>query len=410
MTFQPISEEMLQQAAALFAEHGTVSAAAHAAGLPRQTMQNRVRRAAEKGLCGTRPVLPGFAIKSTSTQLGPDGETQREWVRQAKAPGEEFAAPEGHVVKGVSALVDAEGRVVQQWIKTKRDDITSDLIAALKGEFDQYRGLAQLVPPPASSDADLLSVYPIADAHHGLMAWGRETGEAYDLKIGADRLRSTASRLIAQAPPSRYALILNLGDWQHTDDNKNMTPRSGNILDVDGRYFKVLSTGVRLMMDIIELALAKHENVLVRNIPGNHDPNASVALTIALMTFYANNPRVTIDDDPSDWFFHRFGQTLIGANHGHKTKAPDMAMTMAVRRREDWGATRYHWMLFGHIHHETAKEVGDVRCESFQTLAAKDAHSHSSGYNSGQSMNSITIHREDGETGRHRINIPPMLR
>jgi hypothetical protein len=87
---------------------------------------------------------------------------------------------------------------------------------------------------------------------------------------------------------------------------------------------------------------------------------------------------------------------------------PDrMAMTMATQRREDWGATAYHWFLSGHIHHETAKEVGDVRCESFQTIADKDNHAAAGGYNSGQSLNAITLHWRDGEIGRHRVNIPP---
>lgn len=242
------------------------------------------------------------------------------------------------------------------------------------------------------------------------MAWAKDAGEDYDLKIGATRLRSCAGRLIAQSPPSKTAIILNLGDWQHTDDAKNMTPRSGNLLDVDGRYFKVLTTGIQLMMDIIELALQKHEKVIVRNLPGNHDPHSSVALTVALGAFYANNKRVTIEQDPSDFFFYRFGATLIGANHGHKMRADAMAMSMAVRRREDWGQTKFHYFYFGHIHHETAKEIGDVRCESFQTLAAKDAHAYSSGYNSGQSITSITIDKDTGEIGRHRVNVGPVLR
>lgn len=319
--------------------------------------------------------------------------------------------PLGQRVKGTSTLYrkndDGVWEEKIQWVKTRDDPQFQDLLTSLHDAFDGYRGRADLIDPPAHTDGDLLSVYPIADQHVGLLAWGRETGENYDLKIGADRLRDCAKRLIAQSPPSKQAIILNLGDWQHTDDGKNMTPRSGNQLDVDGRYVKVLTTGVQLMMDIIECALQKHETVLVRNIPGNHDPHASVALTVALGAFYASNPRVTVDDDPSDFFFHRFGATLIGANHGHKMRAPDMAMSMAVRRREEWGQTKYHWFMFGHIHHETAKEIGDVRCESFQTLAAKDAHASASGYNSGQSLTSVTLHMEDGEIGRHRVNFFP---
>ncbi len=404
MPAPPMDEETLLRAVALRREHETTADAARAAGVPRTTFRHWLERAAERGLSGYDPVMPGFAVKTVSSRSA-DGA----WVKQVKAPGPEFEVPSGHVVKGVSALVDGDGRTLQRWVKTREESVSEGLVDALKSVFDGYEGRAPLAPAPERTDADLLSVYPIADHHLGLMSWARETGENYDLGIGADRLRACMARVVAQSPPSRQAIILNLGDYYHADDSRNVTPRSGHILDVDGRYFKVLSTGVQLMMDCIDLALQKHETVLVRNLPGNHDPHASVALTVALGAFYAREPRVTIDMDPSEFFYHRFGSTLIGAHHGHKAKAEELVMSMATRRREDWGATRFHVHYSGHIHHFTGKEVAGVRCESFQTLAAKDAHSHSNSYDSGQSLQSITHHRTDGEAGRHRVNLAPAL-
>ena len=408
----PVDEtEELEATVELYKREGSIFKAALAAGTSKDTIRMRIHKAAERGMLGTEPVLPGFRIKEASRQIGPDGELQKEWIRQAKEHGEPFTLPDGHIIKGISALTDEDGRLIQQWVKTKTDTVTADLVAALKETFKEYSGKAPLIRAPRNSDESLLSVYPIADQHIGLLAWGKETGDGdYDLKIGVERLRSCATRLVSQSPPSKHAIILNLGDFQHTDDSKNMTPGHGNILDVDSRYFKLLQAGVQLMMDVIELALQKHDTVLVRNIPGNHDPHASIALTVALGAFYSRHLRVVIDDDPGDFFFHRFGATLIGATHGHKCKPDKMAMAMAVRCREDWGATKYHYFMHGHFHHEATKEVGDVRVEGFQTLAANDAYSASHGYSSGKSLNSITIHFDDGEIGRHRINFPPSLR
>lgn len=362
---------------------------------------SRIKSMASSGLLGTSPVLPGYQIKSIATK-GEDGS----WVKQTKEHGDKFKVPGGHSIKGVSALVDADGRVIQRWVKTgaERVDLAID---AIKEALEAYKGRAELIPQPDFTTEGLLTVYPIADQHNGLMAWGRETGEDYDLKIGADRLRSTMSQLVSRSPASEEAIILNLGDWTHQDNNKNMTPLSGHILDVDGRYQKVVTTGFHLMTDCIDLALQKHSRVMVVNLPGNHDPNASVVLTLALLALYSKEPRVTIDDDPSDFFFHLHGNTLIGANHGHRMKPADMAMNMAVRKPVEWGKSLYRWCLFGHIHHETLKEIGGVRCESFQTLAAKDSYSHSHGYNSGQSLNSITLDKEAGEIERCRVNIKP---
>lgn len=370
MPIPALSDELLIEAVELVKKHPTITAAAEAAGMPRSTLCSRLKDAAKRGLDGSVPE----------------------------------PVPQGQVISGVSRLYDADGEVRATWVKSKSDGAES-IAETIKAAFDGYSTRATLTDPPAECDTDLLSVYPIADLHLGQLSWGRETGEDYDLKIAADRLRQTASRLISQSPASAQAIVLNLGDWTHQDDNKNMTPRSGHILDADGRYEKILTTGAQLMIDVVSLSLQKHASVIVRNIPGNHDPHASKALTLALKLYYSNEPRVTVDDDPSDYFFHRFGQVLIGANHGHKMRADKMAMAMAVMRREDWGQTKFHYFYFGHIHHETAKEVGDVRVESFQTIAAKDAHAASSGYVSGQSLVSITHHREHGEIGRHRVNI-----
>lgn len=400
-----LSPEDLDATVALYNEHGSERAAAKAAGISKTGFHERLKRAAELGMLGYSPVMPGFRVSRTAHTFDADGNLKAEHVQQKPEPGEEFELAAGQVVKGVSALVDPDGRIIQQWIKTKSDTTTQDLVQALKATFDGYIGKAKLIASPANTDGDLMSVYPIADQHVGLMAWGSESGENYDLKIGADRLRTAAKDLIAQSPASRGAVILNLGDWQHTDDQKNMTPRGNNQLDVDGRYFKVLTTGVQLMMDVIELALQKHETVLVRNIPGNHDPHASIALTVALGAFYHSNPRVVVDDDPSDFFYHRFGVTLMGATHGHKMKPDRMAMTMAVDRREDWGATKHHWFLHGHFHHASLTEVGDVRVEGFQTIVARDAYAAGNGYRAGKSLQSVTLHRYKGEIGRHRINV-----
>ena len=85
----------------------------------------------------------------TAGRVDPDGSLRARSVEQKIAPGEPFAMPDGHVVKGVSALTDPDGRVIQQWVKTKigeRDPLA--VAAALKGAFKGLRGRGEPVPQP----------------------------------------------------------------------------------------------------------------------------------------------------------------------------------------------------------------------------------------------------------------------
>jgi len=403
----PPSDEQCREAYQASQTHKVHSRAAQAINITVPQLKWRIKLYFERGLGGTAPVLPGFRISKTTAVTNQDGEIVREFIQQRPELGEEFEVPAGHAVKGVSALVGADGRTIQQWIRTKEQTQT-DLIAAIKEEFSQYRGTAKLTKPPKETHSDLMQIYPVCDVHAGMLAWGPETGESNDLKIGVDRVDGALQRLISLSPPAETAAIINPGDFFHADSQSNATPASGHQLDVDGRAQKVKLAGVQLLRRSIDYALQKHSRVIVKNLKGNHDPESAAWLNIALGMFYSDEPRVEIDleDGNNDIWLHLFGVNYIGATHGHTMKPERMAMVMADDNPEYWGASKYRWMIFGHIHHETVKEVGSVRCESFRQPVPKDAYAHSHGYRAGNSMSAVTLHKSDGEIGRHKINFP----
>ena len=364
------------------------------------------KAAAERGELGTKPVLPGFALTSTSTQFGSDGEVEREWVRQAKAPGAKGEIPAGHVIKGVSQLRDAQGRVAFEWVKTREADGDPTLLAqALRAAMLDARGAAEIVLTEADRDDDLLTVYVVSDLHLGMMAHGAECGEDYDLRIASEMIRREVGRLMMMAPPSKNAVLLFLGDFFHQNDQKNATPRSGHTLDVDGRWRKVYGVGARVAIGLSRAVAERHENVEVAFLPGNHDEDAALTLAVALELHFEEHPRIAVAAGSGIHWFRRFGRCLLGASHGHTMKPDRMAMMLATDRARDWGETDHRHFFFGHIHHETAKEVGPVRVESFTSPAAKDAYAAAGGYRSGRAVNAVTFHRDDGEVCRHRVNI-----
>lgn len=316
--------------------------------------------------------------------------------------------PPGYLLRGVSSLVDSKGVVRQQWVKTKLDaNQQLDMLReAIEKIADPIVGESILVPRPSHDfKDDLLSVYPMGDPHIGLYAWHRETGENFDLDIAERDLFGAVDYLVQQAPASKQALIVNLGDFFHSDNLENRTARSGHALDVDGRWPKVIAVGLRTIRRCIDKALEKHDNVKVINAIGNHDDHSSMMLAITLNEYYSNNDRVEIETSPAAHHFHRFGKVLIGVTHGHTGKPEKLQGVMAVDRAKDWGETTFRHWLTGHVHHDQMKELAGCTFESFRTLAARDAYAASHGYRSERDMKCIVYHTDYGELTRHTSNI-----
>ncbi len=385
-----LSPDVLQEAVDLVREHGTIIAASRASGIKRSTLQDRVFKAKAAGLFSPVQPIPGFDISRYSSTVR-NGQVVSESIQQkpAEAMGR-FNVPDGHYVKGVSALVDAEGNVKQQWLKTGMDPNALDIVEAVRDVISDYAGASHLIPEPDVSHDNTFTVYPMADFHIGLMAYARETGENYDLKIARETLMQSMISVINQSPPSGHAIILGLGDMLHFDGYEPVTSRSGNFLDVDGRYPKVLRTALDIIRATIDLALQRHKTVEVRILPGNHDDQSAVALSLAFSLFYENNERVTFDDSPSRFWWKRIGKVFLGATHGDKTKMRDLPLVMAADNPQDWADSTYRRIYCGHFHNESSIEEGGVLVTTLRAPVAKDAYHSFSKYRSGRSVYSDT--------------------
>ena len=405
MSIPALDDEQLREAAKVWEECGKnwAEAARRLGVASRATVQNRVRQAARKGFLGTKPVLPGFRISKTTSVQDADGNLLREFVQQRPDVDGSFSMPEGHALKGVSALVDADGNVVQQWVKTRAGELDPlAVVEAIKAALVGHERPGSPTPGPQVADDDLLTLYPCGDWHLGMHAWHKEAETDWDLKIAERVIGKSMQDVIFRSPSSATAVILLGGDTLHADNSNNQTTRSGNMLDVDGRYQKVIGTTCRLLVDVIEWALARHDRVIVRILRGNHDDHACVAVQYHLAGWFRTEPRATIDLDPSLFWWHRFGNVLLGATHGHEAPAKDMPGLMAMRRPEDWGATKFRYVHTFHWHRSELRIAthNGVPCEVHETPIPKDGWAYGRGFQSGRSVQSITYHRETGHRGR----------
>lgn len=312
-----------------------------------------------------------------------------------------------YILRGKSTLYDKDNKPVMTWVKTRIDE---EQAAAAIQEWVTWlvqdaKGLSIPVPPPIVSNDDLLSVYPMGDPHFGMYAWGKETGAPFDLDIAEQLTKGAVDRLVACAPASRDALLIELGDFFHMDNSTNRTPNSGAQLDVDTRFQRVMQIGLRTMIYCIQRLLEKHQNVTVRIVQGNHDPHSSVALALALDAYFHNEPRCKVDLSPKAFWYYQHGKVLIGATHGDTLKTDKLPGVMAADVPAQWGVTEHRYFYHGHIHHDSVKEYPGCIIESFRTLAAKDAWHAMSGYRSGRDMKVIVHHKNFGEVERHRVDV-----
>ena len=295
---------------------------------------------------------------------------------------------------------DAPGYSVMLKPAAEPPEATAERVrAALDG-----LGAISAVTPPETTDADLLTLYPIADVHVGMRSWAAETGEDYDTDAATDRLKSWVGQCVAASPASHTAIVLDVGDLTHADDNSNQTPRSRHSLDVSTRHFGTLDATIQAMAICIELALAKHERVIVRILPGNHNITSYMAIMFALAERYRDNDRVNVQKVPGEFFVYSFGKIMLAAHHGDKAKADRLVHFLADQYAQLWGQTVHRFLFTGHMHHHRSQDIGGVQWEQLRAVTPRDANAISNAYVGRAQLQAITFDRNKGEVSRVKVN------
>jgi len=332
---------------------------------------------------------------------------------QGFAPEHDYTrtVPDGFTVKGVSTYYDSEGEVKGQWVKSSSDnerkvEIAREMVAAICEDLPR---LTALPPPVTRRESDLLNLYTLTDCHIGMLAWGRESGKDWDLKIAENTLTGCFADMIRRSPDAEACVIAQLGDWMHYDSLSPVTPTSGHILDADSRAGKMVATASRVMRGVVDMALAKHQTVYLLIAEGNHDMFGSLMMRTMFRMLYENEPRVIMIESENPYYAMQFGKNMLAWHHGHK-KGLDAstAMFVASHYARIFGDTEYRVIHFGDKHHRRVIAIAGITLEQHGTLAANDAYATRGGWKSNQYAEAITYHRELGEAGRVR-STPAMI-
>jgi hypothetical protein len=355
-------------------EHGGIKPAARALGLHHSSIQEQIKK---------------LKAKASIRGYSPEHDMVH-------------AVPETHIAKGVSTYYDAEGKPRGQWVKSSlKQEAYNEMVRAAIGEYISSVPQLPLPAGPKDYSTDVIPFVNLGDAHIGMLAHAAEVGESFDLKIAEREVLGAISLLIDEMPSCERVVLNDLGDGTHYENMSATTEASGNVLDFDSRFPKMIKVYVRVLRFIIEKLSTKARFIDVIINQGNHSRTNDFWAAELVRAVYEGNERIHVLNNESVFIPYRMGNTFVMVHHSDKCKPARLAQVMATDFAKDWGETEHRYIDIGHVHsHMVSKEHPGVFIESFNNLAPNDRWAHDAGYRSRKSITVVLRSRTYGEIGR----------
>lgn len=368
---EPLSKEVAQQTVDLVREHKNVAAAARAVGIAENTMRHRYQRAKQMfdiDWRGARPDPKGQSMTKTTVQYDAQGNVLQEWRRLAP-----------------------DAKAVEEFVE--------DLCAKVKA-----KGSAPKRKARKTDSSDLLYEIDIFDPHVGMYADERETlDKDYDCDIAARKMTAAVEDLASRAQRPKKCVLVFGGDSLHSDNRNNKTELSGNVLDVDTRYQRVISYLIAASRECVKIAASIAEEVELVILKGNHSWHSDCWLAQVLSAYYCECDNVTVRIDHSPRSAMTWGDNLIVWAHGDRIPAQKWPNIIAAEFSKEWGATKHRYLRCGHIHSQKTiapvivQEQAGIIVEFCPALCPSDAWHADSGYVGNQrGASAVEYHKSKG--------------
>jgi hypothetical protein len=397
-----LSDDVLRERAEVYRACGNnTQAAARQLKLDPRAFIRSLQRAAARGMMlDHSPAMPGFEITKVSTN--PNGGQTITQVQETE-DRKIFEMPGTHWLGKMTVNRDAEGRIIQDWVRAEPDMLArkASMEAAIAGFCSELPRAEPVIRQwPIAVNAELLNQYTITDLHFGSLSWGEETGSDYDLKIAEQLLIDWFAAAIRMSPEAHTAVLAQIGDLLHFDGLSAVTPTSHHLLDADSRFAKIVRVVIRTMRRIISMLLEKHQHVHIIMADANHDPASEIWLREMFSAFYENEPRVSVDRSPSTYYAYEWGDVALFYHHGHRRKVKDVDSVFASDFRELYGKTKFAYAHLGHLHSDETLTTNLMKVERHETLAGRSSYEANGGWRSNRSAKIITYHKRFGHVGR----------
>lgn len=194
-------------------------------------------------------------------------------------------------------------------------------------------------------------------------------------------------------------LIYILGSDEFNSEFTNCTTKGTpqeNILSYHETFEKICEHETH----VINLLLENSEKVNIIYVPGNHDEYVGWHLVNWLKTYYRDEERLTIDDNPSYRKYTSYGNSALMFNHGDVIKNAKLAGLFPLEYKKTWSEHKYFYAFTGDLHIETSENINGIkfyRVASFSSSVSNWEDKHGFLDSAGEATGFI-IDREQGMT------------
>ena len=252
----------------------------------------------------------------------------------------------------------------------------------------------------------LLVINP-ADIHIGKYANELETGEQYDCETAVLRVLEGIEGLIQKSKGFDIDRVLFCvgNDVLHIDNVYNTTTK-GTHQDTDGKWWEHYEIALMLYVKCIE-TLRHIAPVDVIHSMSNHDYQSGFHLAHTLKSWFRKTKDVSFDITVANRKYYKYGNNLIGLEHGDGAKMDKLPLLMAQEKPLLWSESKFRYWYLHHIHHKVkhkwldAKDYIGVTVEYMRSPSSADSWHSRKGFCGAYKACEAFVHdKESGQVAR----------
>jgi len=308
--------------------------------------------------------------RAVARELGINESTVRQSLARSEGAGHTpwfspAVTPEHLSLSKTTVQYNADGEVIQEWKRLIPQAKDMEEFVSMLCERVEGKAKVKTRNPTKTDNSEVLAEMSIYDSHIGMYASVNETNDAdYDCDIAGNLMVNTAEALAARYnKPSRIVVTFG-GDIMHSDTRNTRTEKSGNVLDIDSRFHRVVDYAVKACYDVVQIAAKVATKVDIVIVEGNHDWHSCVWLSSVLKAFYNDCKDINVVDQQSSRKHMVYGNNLLVWAHGDGAAMNQWPQIIAAEFAPQWGATKHRHLKMGHIHHKKKNQPVRVVSET----------------------------------------------